>query len=106
MVFLYMLVLNAVMVGMALGVLLPIPLAGLTFGGSLALMVGAFGVQMLQTPVFFPIAGGILGVLAAVLCVRYALRNLCDVYIRLVPSSSHSSSLFMSTDEAPRFSFR
>ena len=70
MVFLYLLVINAVMVGMSLGVLLPIPLAGLSWGLSLTILVGAFCVQFVQYTYYFPLVGGILGVLAAVACVK------------------------------------
>lgn len=70
MVFLYLLVINAIMVGMSLGVLLPIPLAGVCWGCSVTLLVGAFLAETVKYTLYFPTVGGALAVLAAVACSR------------------------------------
>ena len=66
MVFLYLLVINALMVGISLGVLLPIPLAGVCWGCSVAVLVGAFFAETIKYTFYFPIAGGVLALLAAI----------------------------------------
>lgn len=70
MVFLFLLVINAVMVGMSLGVLLPTLLASLSWGCAVTLLVGAFLPGTVQFTYYFPMAGGILGVLAALVSFR------------------------------------
>jgi callose synthase len=66
MVFLYILVVDAALVGMALGVLLPMVLAGACFGGAAALVVGTVAV-MDHFPLYFPLAGAAAAVLGAIL---------------------------------------
>jgi hypothetical protein len=70
MVFLYLLVINAIMVGMCLGVLLPIPLSGASFAGSLSIVAGAFFAETVQFPLYFPLVAGVLAVLSAAACVK------------------------------------
>ena len=70
MVFLYLLVINAVMVGMSLGVLLPKPLAGFAWGCSMTVIVGAFVVEAVRFPYYFPAVAGVLSVVAAIACVK------------------------------------
>ena len=65
MVFLYLLIIHAVMVGMCLGVLLPIPFSGISWGLSVSLLVGAFLIDSVQNVLYFPLVGGVLAVLAA-----------------------------------------
>lgn len=68
MVFLYILTINASLVGMSLGVLLPLIFPGVCLGGSLALLgVALSGVW---NSYLFPIAGGFLAILFAVISSR------------------------------------
>lgn len=69
MVFLYLLVINAIMVGMGLGVLLPKVLAGVSFACAVTIFVGAFWMPD-NAVLYFPVAASGLAVLAAVGCVR------------------------------------
>ena len=64
MVFLYILAIDGALVGMALGVLLPMLFPGFCFGASLALFAGCFAAM--TNSYYFPIAGGILAALGAV----------------------------------------
>jgi callose synthase len=69
MVFLYILTLNASLVGMSLGVLLPLVFPGVCLGGSLALLgVALSGVWNCY---LFPVTGGVLAALFAVVSARY-----------------------------------
>lgn len=68
MVFLYALVIYAGLVGMGLGVLLPMLFAGVCFGGAAALMVGT--VAVIEFPLYFPIACAAAAVLGAILSAR------------------------------------
>ena len=68
MVALYVLSLLSAFVGMSLGVLLPTLFPGLCFGVNVALLIGCFA--GLTTPLYFPIAGGILACVGAGLSVR------------------------------------
>lgn len=70
MVFLYLLVIQAIMVGVSVGVLLPKPLAGICWGCTITLLVGAFLAEMVKFPLYFPIAGGVLSLLAAAAAFR------------------------------------
>lgn len=70
MVFLYLLVINAIMVGMCLGVLLPTLIAGLSWGCAVTLLVGAFLSATVQYTYYFPLVGGVLGILAALASFR------------------------------------
>jgi hypothetical protein len=65
MVFLYILVLHAALVGMGLGVLLPMVFTGACFGGAAALVVGT--VAVIEFPLYFPIAGAAAAILGAIL---------------------------------------
>jgi callose synthase len=69
MVFLYILCVHGSLVGMSLGVLLPILFPGVCLGGALALLVAAL--LDMQSSYFFPAVGGGLAVLSAVLSARY-----------------------------------
>ena len=69
MVFLYLLVIHAVMVGTGLGVLLPKVLAGVSFACAVTIFVGAFWMPD-NAVLYFPAAASVLAVLAAVGCVR------------------------------------
>jgi callose synthase len=66
---LYILSIDGALVGMSLGVLLPLLLPGVCFGVSLALLIGSVGAIM--SSYFFPIASGVLAALSAILSVRY-----------------------------------
>lgn len=68
MVFLYTLALSSAFVGMSLGVLLPILIPGTCFGGTLALLVGAF--CSVSYAYYFPIAGSVLGLVFCVVSAR------------------------------------
>jgi callose synthase len=68
MVFLYILVIHAALVGMGLGVLLPMLFAGVCFGGAAALLVGT--VLVLEYPWYFPMFGAVAAVLGAILSAR------------------------------------
>ena len=70
MIFFYVLVSLGALVGMALGVLLPVLFPGFCFGGTLALLVGSFVALFWLKPLFFPIVGGVMAILAAVLSAR------------------------------------
>ena len=69
MVFLYILCIHGALVGMSLGVLLPVLFPGVCLGGALALLVAAL--WDMQSAYFFPAFGGVLAVLSAVLSARY-----------------------------------
>jgi len=71
MIFLYVLAALGGLVGMALGVLLPVLFPGICFGGSLALLGGTFGAIIGLHPLFFPVVGGVLALLSAILSARY-----------------------------------
>lgn len=60
MVFLYMLSINGAMVGMSLGVLLPMLFPGLCAGASLALFICCCFSVMLKSFYFFPLTAGVL----------------------------------------------
>jgi callose synthase len=77
MVFLYILCANGALVGMSLGVLLPVLFPGVCLGGALALLVAAL--LDMQTAYFFPAVGGVLAVLSAVLSARYVPTKCCLV---------------------------
>ena len=74
--FLYILAINAFVVGMSLGVLLPVLFPGVCFGGSLALLVGAFA--GVANPVYLPAVGGAAAVVFGVLSARYVFSLLRD----------------------------
>jgi callose synthase len=86
MVFLYILALNSALVGMSLGVLLPILIPGICFGGTLALLVGAF--FSVSYVYYFPLAGGTLGLVFCVVSARYVahLSINASVFTQLVCS--------------------
>lgn len=65
----YVLALDGVCVGLALGVMLPTVFPGVCFGASLALFIGSFGVTSM--PLYFPIVGGSLVLISTVASVRY-----------------------------------
>jgi callose synthase len=69
MVFLYLLCINGALVGMSLGVLLPVLFPGVCLGAALALLVAAL--FDMQSSYFFPAVGGVLAVLSATLSARY-----------------------------------
>lgn len=69
MVFLYILALNSGLVGMSLGVLLPVLMPGICFGGSLALLIGAL--LSMNNVFYFPVVGGTLALICCVLSARY-----------------------------------
>lgn len=71
MVFLYVLVLNATLVGMALGVLLPMVFCGFCSGGAAALMVGT--VIVIHHEFYFPMAGAATAILGAILSSGYVV---------------------------------
>jgi len=73
MTFLHILAINAFLVGMSLGVLLPILVPGICFGGALALFVGAFAT--VSNPFFFPVVGCTAAMLFGVASARYVPRN-------------------------------
>jgi callose synthase len=56
MVFLYILALDGILVGMSLGVLLPLLLPGACFGATLSLFVGSF--MAVSNELYFPVVGG------------------------------------------------
>lgn len=72
MVALYVLSLLAAFVGMSLGVLLPTLFPGLCCGLNVTLLVGAF--VGMSSPLYFPIAGGVLACVGAALSVRYVIH--------------------------------
>jgi callose synthase len=71
MVALYIICINGALVGMSLGVLLPLLFPGICFGGTLALLGGSLA--DVQSSYFFPIVGGVLATLSAILSARYVL---------------------------------
>jgi callose synthase len=73
MVFLYILAINSALVGMSLGVLLPVLVPGVCFGGMLALLVGAFGA--VSSEFFFPAVGGALALIFCTVSARYVTGN-------------------------------
>jgi callose synthase len=68
MVALWVLSINASMVGMSLGVLLPTLFPGLCFGVSLSLLVGSF--LELSQSLYLPVVGGAAALIGAVLSTR------------------------------------
>jgi callose synthase len=77
MVFLYILAINGALVGMALGVLLPLLFPGLCLGTSLALLIGTLA-ALTTNGFFFPVTGGVLAALFAFLSARYVSRARWD----------------------------
>jgi callose synthase len=72
MVFLYILAINSALVGMSLGVLLPVLVPGVCVGGMLALLVGGFGA--VSSEYFFPAVGGALALIFCTVSARYVAR--------------------------------
>jgi callose synthase len=68
MIFLYILSLNAALVGMSLGILLPTLLPGICFGLSATLLVGAF--TAVSNSYYLPVVGGVLAVVFGLLSAR------------------------------------
>jgi callose synthase len=68
MVALWILAINASMVGMALGVLLPLLFPGLCFGVMLSLLVG--GLMQISEPLYLPVVGGGAALVGAVLSAK------------------------------------
>jgi callose synthase len=68
MVALWVLSINASLVGMSLGVLLPTLLPGLCFGVSIALLVGSF--LELANSLYLPVVGGACAIVGAILSTR------------------------------------
>lgn len=68
-VFLYILAFNSALVGMSLGVLLPLFMPGICFGGSMALLVGAFAT--ISNSYYFPFVGGALALVFCIISARY-----------------------------------
>ena len=66
---LYVLAINASMVGLSLGIMLPTVFPGACFGASLALLIGSFGV--ISNTLYFPVVGGGLAVLCVVASAGY-----------------------------------
>lgn len=67
-VFLYIVAIDGALVGMSLGVLIPMFLPGICFGLSFVLMVECLGT--IHMDYFFPIAGTVLSILSLVLSAR------------------------------------
>ena len=76
---LYVLALDGIWVGIALGVMLPTIFPGVCFGASLALFIGSFGVASM--PLYFPIVGGALVALSAVASARYVTPCCCSFVV-------------------------
>lgn len=68
MVFLYILSINASLVGLSLGVLLPVIFPGFCFGSAIVLLVGCF--LHLANSYFFPVVGVVCAIVSAVLSSR------------------------------------
>jgi hypothetical protein len=96
MVFLYILCVNGALVGMSLGVLLPVLFPGVCLGGALALLVAAL--CDMQTAYFFPAVGGVLAILSAVLSARYVPTK-CVLCVLLVCENQCKTKHFNSTDQ-------
>lgn len=75
MVFLFLLVINSVLVGMSLGVLLPVLMVGICSGGALTLLAGSFLAITLQNSYYFPLVGGVMAALSAIGSYRYVLPH-------------------------------
>jgi uncharacterized membrane protein YfcA len=91
MVFLFLLVINSVLVGMSLGVLLPVLMVGICAGSALTLLAGSFLAITIQNSYYFPLVGGVLAALLAVGSYRYVPSH--SQSIALVLSSSGRSTL-------------
>ena len=72
---LMVLAINAALVGLSLGVMLPTVFPGLCFGASLAIFVGSFGIALM--PFYFPVVGGALALIAGTASVRYVFAKKC-----------------------------
>jgi callose synthase len=85
MVFLYILTFDASMVGMALGVLLPLIVPGLCLGTLLALL----GVTMssVWNSYFFPIIGSVLAAVFAIISSRYVSTATIAIAFSIFPLS-------------------
>ena len=68
MVALWVLAIDASLVGMSLGVLLPTLFPGLCLGVSLSLLIGCF--LGISSPMYLPIVGGLCAVVGALLSTR------------------------------------
>jgi callose synthase len=64
MVALWVLSINATLVGMSLGILLPLIFPGLCFGTTAALLIGIFVNP--QNTLYFPVVGGACGLVGAI----------------------------------------
>lgn len=74
---LYVLAINAAFVGLSLGVMLPTVFPGLCFGAAVALFVGSFGVALM--PLYFPVVGGALALIAGTASVRYVSTSFWEM---------------------------
>ena len=68
---LWILAINASLVGMSLGVLLPTLLPGLCCGASISLLVGSL--LEVSSSLFFPVVGGGCAIVGAIFSTRYVL---------------------------------
>lgn len=75
---LWVLAMNAGLVGLSLGILLPTLLPGVSFGISLSLVIGAFlGIHDI---LYLPVVGGVCSLIGILLSTRYANRSMQTRY--------------------------
>lgn len=72
---LHILSINAALVGMSLGVLLPVIFPGLCFGAAVALLAGSLAI--IYNPLYFAITSVPIGVISAILSARYVCCCCC-----------------------------